>query len=67
MTARSNRSTGDQDVVQGMPPAEDARCQYLEDQVRVKTRWALSVDETEQLAQQLAEACPNATLNVPIA
>lgn len=50
-----------------MPPAEDARCQYLEDRVRVKIRWALSVDETEQLAQQLAEACPNATLNAPIA
>jgi len=36
--------------------------------VSVKTRWGLSVDEREQQAlQQLAEACLDATLDVPLA
>ncbi|MFJ8098717.1 HNH endonuclease family protein [Streptomyces griseofuscus] len=68
VTARTNRSKADQDVAQWMPPAEDARCQYLTDWVTVKTRWALSVDAIEQRAlQQLAEACPDTTLDVPLA
>ncbi|WP_308190804.1 HNH endonuclease family protein [Streptomyces sp. HPF1205] len=68
VTARSNRSKADQDVAEWMPPAEDARCQYLDDWVSVKTRWALSVDGAEHRAlQELAEACPDTMLDVPIA
>ncbi|RSO06944.1 HNH endonuclease [Streptomyces sp. WAC 06783] len=67
VTARANRSKADQDPAQWMPPAEDARCQYLDDWVSVKTRWALSVDGTEQQSlQQLSEVCPDTTMDVPI-
>ncbi|KIZ14988.1 HNH endonuclease family protein [Streptomyces natalensis] len=68
VTAKSNRSKADKDVAEWMPPAEDAKCQYLDDWVSVKTRWDLSVDDAEHRAlQQLAEACPDTTLDVPIA
>lgn len=68
VSAKTNRSKADQDVTTWMPPAADARCQYMDDWVSVKVRWGLSVDPAEQTAlTQLAASCPDEVLDVPIA
>ncbi|MFJ5221029.1 HNH endonuclease family protein [Streptomyces sp. NPDC088354] len=64
VTARSNRSKGDQDVAEWLPPYAAARCEYLVDWVTVKVRWHLAVDDLERDALvRGASACPD----VPIA
>jgi hypothetical protein len=68
VTAKANRSKSDQDVTTWQPPAADARCRYLDDWVSVKTRWDLTVDPAEHSAlEQLADGCPETTLDVPLA
>lgn len=68
VTAKANRSKSDQDVTTWLPPAEDARCQYVEDWVSVKIRWGLAVDPAEKdTLGALADACPDDTLDVPLA
>ena len=58
VTASSNRSKGDQEPHDWMPPRASHRCTYLARWVAVKWRWRLRVDGTEQafLADRLA-AC----------
>lgn len=68
VTAKANRSKADQDVTTWLPPAADAQCQYVEDWVSVKTRWGLNVDPAEkETLGELAAACPDDALDVPIA
>lgn len=68
VTARSNRQKADQDPTTWLPPAADAQCQYVEDWVSVKIRWGLSVDPAEKDAlATMAAACPDDTLDVPLA
>lgn len=68
VTARANRQKADQDPTTWLPPAADAQCTYLNDWVSVKVRWGLSVDPAEQGALvQLADTCPDVTMDVPIA
>lgn len=52
VSARTNRSKGDQDPTTWMPPYAGDRCQYLAYWVVVKTRWQLAVDPAEQEALQ---------------
>jgi len=65
VTARSNRSKGDQDPATWLPPAFSVRCQYIAEWTAVKLRWGLSADETEKTAlTRLAEECPDVPLAV---
>ncbi len=56
-----NRSKGDKDVTQWLPPDEAYRCTYLERWVGVKTTWDLTVtsDELATLQSDIA-SCPAA-------
>lgn len=47
VSASSNRSKSDRDPADWLPPLASYRCQYVEDWVRVKVKWQLSVDERE--------------------
>ncbi|MFJ5804113.1 HNH endonuclease family protein [Streptomyces decoyicus] len=54
-----NRTKGDKDPAEWMPPARDATCTYVADWVSAKLRWKLTVDRAEQTKLQLAAAsCP---------
>ncbi|MFE9833206.1 HNH endonuclease family protein [Streptomyces halstedii] len=60
VTARSNRSKGDKDPAQWLPPAESAHCTYAADWTATKLRWKLSADEEEKSALLgLAKARPD--------
>ena len=66
VTASSNRSKGDQDPAEWLPPRTDYRCRYVTSWVGVKYRWQLSVDATEQAALRvLATGCGNPRMQVP--
>ncbi|MGY1439548.1 HNH endonuclease family protein [Streptomyces reniochalinae] len=45
-----NRSKGDRDPAEWMPPAKGAYCQYVNDWVATKLRWGLSADKAERKA-----------------
>ncbi|MET7795396.1 hypothetical protein [Streptomyces decoyicus] len=54
-----NRTKGDKDPAEWMPPAKDATCTYVADWVSAKLRWKLTVDRAEQTKlQQVAAGCP---------
>ncbi|MGX1762361.1 HNH endonuclease family protein [Streptomyces lydicus] len=58
-----NRTKGDKDPAEWMPPAKDATCTYATDWVTAKLRWKLTVDPTEARAlQTIAAGCPDATV-----
>lgn len=46
VSASSNRSKGDRDPSNWLPPAEDP-CRYVADWVAIKARWGLSMDQSE--------------------
>jgi len=50
VTASSNRSKGDRDPAEWLPPATTYWCKYLRQWVGVKFRWGLSVDPEEKAA-----------------
>lgn len=63
VTASSNRGKGDQDPGEWWPLKE--RCLYAQHWVAVKTRWSLSVDQTEKDALLLqASQCENVYVEV---
>lgn len=47
VSASSNRSKGDKDPAEWMPPLGSYHCQYVNDWVEIKVRWELTVDQTE--------------------
>ncbi len=47
VSAGFNRSKGDQDPAEWLPPDESFRCTYVEDWVVIKAAWDLSVDAAE--------------------
>ena len=55
VTARANRSKGDRDPAEWLPPNNAFTCRYLEIWVGIKARWGLAVDpvELEALRQGL--------------
>ncbi|URZ99438.1 HNH endonuclease family protein [Streptomyces lydicamycinicus] len=60
-----NRTKGDKDPAEWMPPAKDATCTYVADWVSAKLRWKLTVDRAERTKlQKVAAGCPgtNTTL-----
>jgi hypothetical protein len=50
VSASTNRSKGDDDPAEWMPPRSSYACTYLGDWLAVKVRWALSIDTTERAA-----------------
>ncbi|WP_192583694.1 hypothetical protein [Streptomyces albicerus] len=65
VTARNNRSKGDKDPTDWMPPAEYVGCTYLADWVATKLRWNLAGDPAErQTLTRIAEGCDNTVLEV---
>ncbi len=65
VTASLNRSKGDQDVAEWLPPIN--HCRYIKDWVVAKIRWGLSQDSAEKAAlQDVAAGCTNSTLSVTI-
>ncbi len=62
VSASSNRSKGDSDPAEWLPPQADFGCTYASEWIVVKTRWGLSVDSAERtvLAGMLAVCPPDA-------
>ena len=59
VSAASNRSKGDQDPAEWLPPLRAARCEFAVDWVAVKVRWQLTVDAAERQALlEVAAECP---------
>lgn len=50
VSAASNRSKGDRDPADWVPPLRAARCEFVVDWVAVKVRWQLTVDTAERQA-----------------
>ncbi|MFJ8846046.1 HNH endonuclease family protein [Streptomyces cyaneofuscatus] len=68
VTAKTNRSKADRGPDAWMPPAESARCIYLEDWTGTKLRWGLSVDDTERTALlELAAPCEDSVVDYEVA
>jgi len=66
VTASVNRSKGDQDPAQWMPPRSAYRCDYVVAWIRVKHRWGLSVDSAERNAlSQQVDSCGDPVVEVP--
>jgi len=65
VTASLNRSKGDQDVAEWLPPINV--CRYLKDWLTAKVRWGLSQDSSEKSAAEAAVAgCTNSTISVTV-
>lgn len=59
VSAASNRSKGDKDPAQWLPPLVSFRCTYATDWVVVKVRWGLAVDPRERAAlRSILASCP---------
>ena len=66
VTASSNRSKGDQDPAEWLPPRTAYRCTYISDWIAVKWRWRLTVDSREEAALRvLVTSCGNPRITVP--
>lgn len=67
VTNSVNRSKGDRDPAEWLPPDSSVHCQYIGEWVSVKYRWGLSVDPTEKNAINglLSSSCAGATVQVP--
>ncbi|WP_326617651.1 HNH endonuclease family protein [Streptomyces decoyicus] len=64
----SNRSKGDKDPAEWMPPSEFAACTYVTDWVAAKLRWRLTADGAEKTKlKQVAASCPNAKVSWKVA
>ncbi|KQZ17693.1 hypothetical protein ASD51_31420 [Streptomyces sp. Root55] len=63
VTAKTNRSKGDKDPDQWLPPVAGARCIYAADWTATKLRWKLSADQNERGALlDLAKECSDTTV-----
>lgn len=66
VTASSNRSKGDQDPAEWLPPRTSYRCTYVSHWIAVKWRWRLSVDPRESSALRiLVQSCGNPRIQAP--
>ena len=66
VTASSNRSKGDQDPAEWLPPRTAYRCTYVASWIGVKYRWRLTIDAREEAALRvLATNCGNPRIVVP--
>lgn len=62
VTAGQNRSKGDKDLSNWLPPREEALCTYVSTWVAVKAQWKLSMDPSEwgRARNILTNNCPSA-------
>ena len=61
VTLSTNRSKGDQDVAEWLPPTSSVHCLYATDWVSTKLRWKLTVDTAEHATLvKVARRCPDA-------
>jgi hypothetical protein len=68
VSASSNRSKGDQDPADWLPPSSSDVCAYLGDWLAVKVRWSLSVDSDERAALSAdLTSCPDTQRPVVLA
>ncbi|MFJ9855259.1 HNH endonuclease family protein [Streptomyces sp. NPDC101150] len=59
----SNRSKGDKDPAEWMPPAKSDTCTYAADWVSAKLRWKLTADRAEKAKlKQISAGCPQTTV-----
>ena len=66
VTASSNRSKGDQDPAEWLPPRISYRCTYVGEWIAVKWRWRLGVDPSEHSALRvLINSCGNPRVQAP--
>lgn len=66
VTASSNRSKGDQDPAEWLPPRLSYRCTYISEWIAVKWRWRLTVDSREEAALRVqVTACGNPQITAP--
>jgi hypothetical protein len=65
VTASYNRSKGDQDVAEWLPPIN--QCRYVKEWVAAKIRWSLTADSTEVGAlQDVAAGCTDSAITVTV-
>lgn len=58
VSASSNRSKGDADPAEWMPPSEEVHCDYAASWVEVKYDWDLAVDpDEEQALREVLQGC----------
>lgn len=63
VTAKTNRSKGDKDPADWLPPATGTHCTYAADWTATKLRWQLNADNAERTALlDLADQCPDTAL-----
>ena len=64
VTAGQNRSKGDKDLSNWLPPRQEALCTYVASWVAVKAQWKLSMDPSEwgRAKNILTKNCPKATI-----
>lgn len=67
VSASSNRSKGDRDPANWLPPNTNYTCEYITDWALTKYRWSLSIDQAEhQVVQQvLATDCGAQPVTLP--
>ena len=66
VTASSNRSKGDQDPAEWLPPRVAYRCTYVSEWIAVKWRWRLTVNASERAALRVqVKACGNPRITAP--
>jgi hypothetical protein len=65
VTAALNRSKGDQDIAEWLPPIN--HCRYVKDWLTAKIRWGLSQDSAERAAlEDVVAGCTNSTITVTV-
>jgi hypothetical protein len=68
VSASSNRSKGDQDPSQWLPPDESFGCEYASDWVAIKIRWSLAIDQAERTSlEDILSDCPPTAITVTLA
>ena len=67
VSATSNRSKGDRDPTEWLPPKAAFLCDYLADWLAVKARWDLALDPAEEAAITTEAACAGTTVMVLLA
>lgn len=65
VTAGQNRSKGDKDLSNWLPPRREVLCTYVASWVAVKAKWKLSMDQSEwgRAKNILTNNCPNAAID----
>jgi len=65
VSASSNRSKGDRDPAEWMPPRQRVGCHYIRDWITVKIRWHLKANRAEKhFLVQKADTCRNVRMTV---